>query len=96
MDSRNLSRICQQAYLPGEFFAVPALPNVTEVNVLGTYYAKDRPDTLLRPFKLIPGAVHHWDENGLENLEDEPEEIRKIHEETIEFVMEWLKDWNKY
>ncbi|KAK7028822.1 Serine carboxypeptidase [Paramarasmius palmivorus] len=116
-----LAKICQQAYLPGEFFTVPNLPNVSEVNVLGdfdiaadrlaiidgevdpwmpdtphsTYYAKDRPDTLIRPFKLIPGAVHHWDENGLENIEDEPEEIQKIHTEMIEFVMEWLKDWKK-
>lgn len=73
--------------------------------------ARDRPDTLLRPFKIIPGmfrdivyrrsliilffagGVHHYDEYGLRNLEDEPEEIRKIHGEMILFVMEWLKDW---
>jgi len=57
------------------------------------WYAKDRKDTILRPFKLIPGAVHHWDENGLKNMADEPAEILKIHGEMIVFVTEWLKDW---
>ncbi|KAH6911475.1 serine carboxypeptidase S28-domain-containing protein [Coprinopsis sp. MPI-PUGE-AT-0042] len=56
-------------------------------------YADDREDTLLRPFKLIPGGVHHWDEWGLKNILEEPAEIRKIHSEIIEFVREWLKDW---
>jgi hypothetical protein len=39
------------------------------------------------------GGVHHYDEWGLLNLADEPAEIRKIHEEMIFFVGEWLKDW---
>ncbi|KAJ7617546.1 serine carboxypeptidase S28-domain-containing protein [Mycena polygramma] len=56
-------------------------------------YAYDREDTVLRPFKIIPGGVHHYDEYGLLNLADEPAEIRKIHEEMIFFVGEWLKDW---
>ncbi|KAK1227719.1 Serine carboxypeptidase S28 [Marasmius sp. AFHP31] len=59
------------------------------------YYAKDRPDTIIQPFKLIPGAVHHWDENGLANINDEPPEIIKIHTEMIGFVKEWLKDFKK-
>ena len=41
------------------------------------------------------GAVHHWDENGLANSSAEPVEIRTIHEEEIEFVKAWLKDFNK-
>ncbi|KAI0742186.1 peptidase S28 [Irpex lacteus] len=56
-------------------------------------YANDRPDTLARPFKVIPGGVHHWDENGLRKREDEPVEIQQIHGEIVEFVLEWLKDW---
>ncbi|KAF7298731.1 hypothetical protein MIND_00820600 [Mycena indigotica] len=56
-------------------------------------YAFEREDTVLRPFKLIPGGVHHYDEWGLLDLMQEPEEIRKIHEEMIFFVREWLKDW---
>ncbi|KAI0695544.1 peptidase S28 [Cytidiella melzeri] len=56
-------------------------------------YAKDRPDTIARPFKVIPGGVHHWDENGLRRRQDEPPEIQKIHAEIVEFVVEWLKDW---
>lgn len=58
-----------------------------------TYYAKDRPDTTLRPFKLIPGGVHHWDENGLAESTKEPAEIQKIHQEEITFVKEWLRDF---
>ncbi|KAG2370312.1 serine carboxypeptidase S28-domain-containing protein [Suillus spraguei] len=56
-------------------------------------YAVDREDTILQPFKIIPNAVHHYDEYGLKNISDEPEEIRKIHVEMIAFVMEWLKDF---
>jgi hypothetical protein len=74
--------------------------------------AMERDDTLLRPFKIIPGAfqvrllgvlfcsevyppggVHHWDENGLMDGAREPKDIRQIHNETIEFVKSWLKDW---
>jgi hypothetical protein len=40
-------------------------------------------------------AVHHWDENGLHNLLNEPPHIRKVHGEMIQFVIEWLKDWKK-
>ncbi|KAI0917296.1 hypothetical protein AcW2_007465 [Taiwanofungus camphoratus] len=112
------SKICQQAFLDGEHFVIPSMPNVTAVNILGGFgiaadrlaiidgevdpwrpdtphsgYAKNREDTILRPFKLIPGGVHHYDEFGLRNISDEPPEIEKIHLEMIEFVTEWLKDW---
>jgi hypothetical protein len=40
-----------------------------------------------------PDGVHHYDEYGLRNIGDEPEEIRKIHGEMIVFVMEWIKQW---
>ncbi|EPT05266.1 hypothetical protein FOMPIDRAFT_1013559 [Fomitopsis schrenkii] len=52
-----------------------------------------RPDTILRPFKVIPGGVHHYDEYGLRDLSAEPPEIEKIHLEMIEFVTAWLEDW---
>jgi len=55
--------------------------------------AIERDDTLLRPFKLIPGGVHHWDENGLRDSEREPQEIRQIHDQIVDFVKEWLKGW---
>jgi hypothetical protein len=45
-------------------------------------------------FQSPPGGVHHWDENGLGDSEREPKEIRQIHNETIEFVKAWLKDWD--
>ncbi|KIM40869.1 hypothetical protein M413DRAFT_445651 [Hebeloma cylindrosporum] len=56
--------------------------------------AEDREDTILRPFKIIPDGVHHYDEYGLANLLEEPPEIRKIHAEMIHFVNSWLSDWN--
>jgi hypothetical protein len=41
---------------------------------------------------VVIDAVHHYDEYGLRNIDDEPPEIRKIHGEMISFVMEWLTD----
>ena len=75
----------------------------------------ERDDTLLRPFKIIPGVsffslsvfvcsaedgvlsggVHHWDENGLKNITEEPEKICRIHTEMIEFVKAWLDEWTQ-
>ncbi|KAH7883989.1 peptidase S28 [Phlebopus sp. FC_14] len=55
-------------------------------------YAEDREDTILQPFKLIPGGVHHYDENGLHDLSAEPPEIQEIHFEIIDFVLKWLED----
>ena len=42
---------------------------------------------------ILSGGVHHWDENGLENTSAEPDEIRRIHAEMIEFVKVWLEAW---
>lgn len=39
-------------------------------------------------------GVHHFDENGLENMDDEPFWILNIHKEEIAFVKEWLKEWD--
>ncbi|KAI0757595.1 peptidase S28 [Daedaleopsis nitida] len=55
--------------------------------------AHPRPDTTLRPFKLIPSAVHHWDENGLADFGAEPAFIREIQQQEIGFVKAWLKDF---
>ncbi|KAI0648136.1 peptidase S28 [Trametes meyenii] len=112
------SKICKQAYPPGEHFVVPPFPNITSVNALGDFdieadhlaiidgevdpwrpvtphsdYAHYREDTILRPFKIIPNAVHHYDEYGRRNLSEEPPEIQLIHEEMIGFVVAWLEDW---
>ncbi|KAI8971168.1 peptidase S28 [Trametes punicea] len=56
-------------------------------------YARDRADTILRPFKLIRNGVHHYDEYGRRNMSEEPPEIQLIHEEMIGFVSSWLEDW---
>ncbi|KAJ3552182.1 hypothetical protein NM688_g4286 [Phlebia brevispora] len=55
--------------------------------------AKNRSDTIIRPFKLIPGAVHHYDENGIANHSAEPPAIHTIHDQEIQFVQAWLKDF---
>ncbi|PIL30738.1 hypothetical protein GSI_06906 [Ganoderma sinense ZZ0214-1] len=55
--------------------------------------ASNRTDTTLRPFKLIPTGVHHWDENGLADPSQEPAFIQTIHQQEIAFVKAWLKDF---
>ncbi|KAK2465388.1 hypothetical protein APHAL10511_002742 [Amanita phalloides] len=47
------------------------------------YVARHRRDTTIRPFKLIPNAVHHYDENGLANISMEPPEIYAIHAQEV-------------
>ena len=42
---------------------------------------------------LLDG-VHHYDENGLKVMDDEPFEILNIHKEEIAFVKAWLEDWD--
>lgn len=44
--------------------------------------------------EMAVDGVHHYDEYGLANINDEPPEILKIHKEMIHFVKEWLKDWD--
>ncbi|KAI5450429.1 Serine carboxypeptidase S28 [Naganishia albida] len=58
-------------------------------------YAVKRNDTLLRPVKLIPNAVHHFDENGLLDPSEEPKRIRRVHAEEVEFVKSWLEQWRR-
>ncbi|GAA5822645.1 hypothetical protein JCM3770_002853 [Rhodotorula araucariae] len=53
-----------------------------------------RKDTLRKPFKLIKGGVHHWDENGLAPGRTEPPEIAEIHAAEIEFVQSWMREWH--
>jgi hypothetical protein len=120
VDVEYSSKICKQAYPPGEFFQVPPLPNIEDVNKLGGFnIAHDRlaiidgevdpwrfdcahsfisptefrADTPLRPFKLIPNAVHHYDENGLADHSQEPPQIQAIHQQEVNFVKGWLADF---
>lgn len=44
---------------------------------------------------LIYNAIHHYDENGLKNHDDEPGRIRDIHEFEVLFVKEWLSQWKE-
>ena len=54
-------------------------------------YGGNRPDTVQRPFKLIPDCWHHCDENGVKDEKKTPERVRLIHEQQVAFVKEWLK-----
>lgn len=45
--------------------------------------------------KSMVDGVHHWDENGLPDPQQEPPEIQKIHREMVEFVQVWLKDFKR-
>ncbi|PWZ02731.1 hypothetical protein BCV70DRAFT_224424 [Testicularia cyperi] len=54
-------------------------------------YGGNRPDTLQKPFKLIPDCWHHCDENGVKDPAKTPERVRLIHQQQIAFVKEWLK-----
>jgi hypothetical protein len=51
-----------------------------------------RKDDLLEPWVLIKGAVHHWDENGVEEgrEDDIPEAIAQVQNYELEFVRAWL------
>lgn len=38
-------------------------------------------------------AVHHYDENGLVDHSQEPQQIAAIHSQEVEFVKTWLADF---
>lgn len=42
---------------------------------------------------IISDGVHHYDEHGLPNINDEPAAIQQIHRDEIEIVREWLKSF---
>lgn len=55
--------------------------------------AASRKDTDRRPFYLIPGGVHHYDESGNRDRESEPGYIQDVHGREVEFVKAWLRAW---
>lgn len=44
---------------------------------------------------MILDGVHHYDEYGLADIDNEPAEIQQIHREEVEFVRRWLNDFNR-
>ena len=58
---------------------------------------KERESSTERPFLLIQGAVHHWDENGVWPNETRvgvpPEPVREVQREEVEFVKIWMDEW---
>ncbi|PGG95156.1 hypothetical protein AJ79_10223 [Helicocarpus griseus UAMH5409] len=61
--------------------------------------ARPRKSTLDKPFILIEGAGHHWDENGLFPNETTPTlpppPVAEAQKQEVEFVKKWVKDWHE-
>ncbi len=59
--------------------------------------APARYNTIDQPSYVIPGAVHHWDENGLFYNESTssvpPSSVTSVQQTEISFVQAWLKQW---
>jgi len=59
--------------------------------------APARANTMDQPSYVIPGAVHHWDENGLfanETTSTEPPTyVAQTQQAEVSFVQAWLKEW---
>ncbi|KAK8843963.1 hypothetical protein IAR55_006755 [Kwoniella newhampshirensis] len=114
------SKICRQAYPPGKYFSVPAIPDVEEINRRGDYaieadrlafidgdrdpwrsmtpnsdLAEARKSSVNKPVHIIFDGVHHYDENGLTNHEEEPARIRDVHELEKLFVQEWVAQFKE-
>lgn len=54
-----------------------------------------RQSTSERPYYLIPAGVHHSDEYGSPATEGEPDSIREVHAFEVDFVHEWLAEFDK-
>ena len=56
-----------------------------------------RVSSVERPFLLIEGAVHHWDENGVFPNETRvgvpPEPVREVQSVEVGFVKAWMEEW---
>ncbi|EXJ91600.1 hypothetical protein A1O3_00148 [Capronia epimyces CBS 606.96] len=54
--------------------------------------------TAAEPVILIPGAVHHWDENGVFLNETTPDlppaSVANAQKQLAQIVQEWLLEWN--
>ncbi|KAI8627431.1 extracelular serine carboxypeptidase-like protein [Xylariaceae sp. FL1651] len=50
----------------------------------------------LHPEYLITGAGHHWDSNGILDVEAEPQFIREAHLWQIRTVKKWLRDFDSW
>ncbi|EPQ32464.1 uncharacterized protein PFL1_00659 [Pseudozyma flocculosa PF-1] len=75
------------AFVDGQFDPWrPATLHSEEFN-----YGGARPDTVLRPFQLIPHCWHHCDENGVRDPAKTAKRVQKIHDAQIGYVREWLK-----
>lgn len=56
--------------------------------------APARNATLTRPYYIIPEGVHHSDEYGNPAGQTEPDNIRKVHALEVDFVQNWLADFD--
>lgn len=85
------------AYVDGEQDVWrPATPHASPFNAT----AHNRTSTISEPFLMIPGAVHHWDENGVFKNETTssfpPESIKGVQSQEITFVKAWMEEWKEH
>ncbi|TAQ86073.1 hypothetical protein B7494_g5611 [Chlorociboria aeruginascens] len=78
----------------------PSTPHASPFNST----AVNRTSTASEPFILIANAVHHYDENGLfpnQTVNTPPDflppiPVRDTQAEELQFVQEWLEEWEGY
>ncbi|WOO84920.1 putative extracellular serine carboxypeptidase [Vanrija pseudolonga] len=58
-------------------------------------WARKRKSSVDKPVHLIFDAIHHYDENGLENHDEEPARIRDVHELEVSFITEWVAQFHE-
>ncbi|GAM90917.1 hypothetical protein ANO11243_089640 [Dothideomycetidae sp. 11243] len=62
--------------------------------------APHRISTTNMPFHLIPGGVHHWDENGVFPNQTTsslpPTQVKQIQQEEARFVVAWVKEFQEF
>ncbi|WWC72992.1 uncharacterized protein I206_106956 [Kwoniella pini CBS 10737] len=58
-------------------------------------WAPRRHSSVNKPVHLIYDGVHHYDENGLSDHTLEPSRIKDIHQLEINFIQEWVAQFNE-
>lgn len=58
-------------------------------------WARKRKSSVDKPVHLIFDAIHHYDENGLENHDEEPARIRDVHALEVSFITEWVAQFHE-
>lgn len=59
----------------------------------------DRVSTTSEPYLMVDWGVHHWDEFGMREGDNEeglpPKQVVDVQRQQVEFVQAWLKEWDE-